>query len=147
MKNTLIGLFLLAMLFGVSIINPLNAQSKLTVEQVENAIRPDGKYAMSVTSTRHLKVAVETSEAFKQKSKNIQFEIVVSGPVLKELVSSSDLRKLIDRAEKANVGVVACAIAMKGLGIKKAELPAYIEISGNAAIYLFGLQELGFKVL
>lgn len=139
-------IILVTLYLSIGAITTIHAQN-LSVSQVENAIKNNGKYAMSVNNAMHLKVAVETGEEFKQKSAKIQFEIIISGPVLKVLVAGNDLKVLINRAEQANIKVVACAIAMSSQGINKSDLPAYIEVSKNAAVYLFGLQELGFKIL
>lgn len=131
----------------LSIGTPLKAQ-ELSTEQVENSINPNGKYAVFISDAKRLSGAVVTGEQLRQKSKSINFQIIMAGSILKELAAKTPaMTALVERAKKAHTRMVACEIAMKKMGIKKADLPGYIEVTSNAAIYIFGLEELGYKVL
>lgn len=144
MKKLLIILTILTC--GIGINNVTHAQ-ELSIKEVENSINKEGKYALFLSKAKRLKGAVITGEQLKEISPDIQFQIVMAGPILKDLVDSEKMMPLINRAEKAGVKMVACSIALKKLGIDEAELPEHVQVTSNAAIYLYGLQENGYLIL
>ena len=123
-----------------------NAQV-LSVEQIENSIRNDGKYAILVNNARHFDVSVMTGETYKKKSTQIQFEIVMVGKVIRDLTTDQRLIATAKKADSLGIRLVACEFAMKNLGVKKSELPHVVLTTANAFTYIFGLQENGFKVI
>src|SRR5690606_15294697 len=123
-----------------------NAQ-QLPVEQIENAIKNDGKYALLVRQSKHLMASVMTGEAYKKQSKSIQFEIVLIGDVVKDLATSNELKPFIEKAEKIGIRNVVCEFAMQKLGVTKSQYPPSVHTTPNGFTYLFGLQEIGFKTI
>ncbi|MCW4468906.1 DsrE family protein [Flavobacterium sp. MFBS3-15] len=141
-KLTVILLSLMASLFPAQ----LSAQ-ELTVAEVENAIKADGKYAMLVRNAEHLQASVKTAAALIKDNPGLDFRIVVCGPIVKEVAGDAATRELMDRAKKEGVIILACGISMKKFNIAAADLPRTVQVTENGLLYIFGLQENGYKTI
>ncbi|WP_313261517.1 DsrE family protein [Sphingobacterium sp.] len=124
----------------------VQAQEKTPV-QIENSIKKNGKYAFLAQSSRHFIAGVETGERFIIKSKKIKFEIVLAGPVVKDLSSDKELKSYADMAEKAGIKIVICENSMAHLGVEKSSLPMSVLTTTYGFTYFLGLQENGFKTI
>ena len=131
-------------LWGTS---PANAQSVKEIQTVENAVKNDGKYALLVRTLQHLKAAVITGDALKRKSDKIDFRIVVCGELVKELSNNDSLKKMVNEASGRGLKILACGLSVKRLAVDKSRLPESVSITENGLIYLFGLEESGFKTI
>lgn len=131
---------------GLLYMQPLNAQFT-SPEKVEDAMKKDGKYALLVQSSRHLMSSVSAGERYKEMSKEIDFHIVLIGPVVKELAEDKELIPFIEKAASLGIPIVVCEFAMKRLGVKKEDYPSSVYTTANGYSYIFGLQELGFKTI
>ncbi len=140
--------FLVLVLVLVSSItfSTVKAQEK-SPQQIENSIRKNGKYAFLVQTSRHFIAAVETGERFKAKSKKIKFEVVLAGPVVKDLTTGTELKPYVEKAEKAGIKIVVCENSMAHLGVKKSELAPSVLTTRYGFTYFLGLQENRFKTI
>lgn len=124
----------------------VKAQDK-SPQQIENSIRKKGKYAFLVQTSRHFIAAIETGERFKAKSTKIKFEVVLAGPVVKELATGTELKPYVEKAEKAGIKIVVCENSMAHLGVKKSELAPSVMTTRYGFTYFLGLQENRFKTI
>jgi putative oxidoreductase len=123
-----------------------SAQTAKKINQVEQSIKSNGKYALLVMNPKHLKVAILTGERFKNKSKKIDFQIVTCGEVVKEISANEELKKsVVEAVQKYGLKIVVCGLTVKQLNIDKALLPPETPIVDNGIVYMFGLEELGYK--
>jgi intracellular sulfur oxidation DsrE/DsrF family protein len=141
-KLTVILLSVMASLFTAQ----LSAQ-ELTVAEVENSIKTDGKYAMLVRNAEHLQASVKTAAGLIKDNPGLHFQIVVCGPLVKDVAGDAATRELMDRAEKEGVAVLVCGISMKKFNITAADLPHSVQVTENGLLYIFGLQEHGYKTI
>ena len=141
-KLILILLALIAPLFTTQ----MNAQ-ELTIAQVENSIQKDGRYAMLVRNAEHLQAAVKTGADLIKDNPGLDFQIVVCGALVKDIAGNAATRELMDRAEKEGVIILACGISLKKFNIAAADLPRTVQVTENGLLYIFGLQENGYKTI
>ncbi|MFD2551367.1 DsrE family protein [Bizionia sediminis] len=144
MKNSfLIMLFI----FTASILFTPSMAQTTPVNEVENAVKANGKYAILVSNTRYLQAAVNTGSSLKTTKPNISFEVVLIGPVVKELAQNPDLKATIQASKSAGIRLVVCETAMHHFNLQPSDYNAHIEFTPDGFIYLFGLQETGFKTI
>ena len=141
-KLILILLALIAPLFTTQ----MNAQ-ELTIAQVENSIQKDGRYAMLVRNAEHLQAAVKTGADLIKDNPGLDFQIVVCGALVKDIAGNAATRELMDRAEKEGAIILACGISLKKFNIAAADLPRTVQVTENGLLYIFGLQENGYKTI
>ncbi|MDO6808869.1 hypothetical protein Q4603_09615 [Zobellia galactanivorans] len=140
--------FLIIALFALSLTTSVSVNAQVqSVQEIENSTKNDGKYALLVQNSNHFMASVMTGEEYKNKSKAIQFEIVLIGKVVKDLATNKELAPLVEKAQKLGIRIVVCEFAMNKLGVKKSDYPSYVETTSNGFTYFFGLQENGFKTI
>ena len=139
-------LMVLFVFVGSVLYTPAMAQS-LSVSAVEQSIKEDGKYAILVSNARYFQAAVMTGEGLKTKHPKLDFEVVLIGPVAKDLATDESLKTFIEISEKVGVRIVVCEAAMNHFAVKKSDYHASIEITPDGFVYFFGLQENGFKII
>ncbi|HZH87713.1 MAG TPA: DsrE family protein [Chitinophagaceae bacterium] len=144
MNNRFVVLSALLILFGFTA--PTFAQDA-AVLKIENATKAKGKYAILASQDNHLMGGIMTGLKLKNESDQVQFQVVLAGPVVKNLTHDQDLINMVNQAAKANIPVLVCEIAMQKLGVSKNDLPQHIQVTTNAYLYMFGLQEKGFTAL
>ncbi len=145
MKNFPIPVFLV-LVFLVGFTFSSHAQ-ETEITTIENSIKPDGRYAILASNRRIFESSVRNGLNFRSKFSVSQFQIVVVGPIVKELAEDRSLIPLVEQCKAAGVEIVLCEVAMANLGVKKEELHPYIQTTVGAYQYMFGLQENGFKTL
>ena len=145
MKNQILAILFLIIGFFLNT-NQLSAQS-LSLTEVENSIKRDGKYAILVSNARHLQAAVMTGEELKSKHSKIDFEVVLIGPVVKDLAEDKSLEATVLKSKDLGIRLVVCEFAMNHLGVKKSQYHSYVDTTPNGFTYIFGLQENGFKTI
>ena len=145
MKQLLItfGIIITSLVFG----NTAMAQSSSAIAQVEESIKANGKYAILAGNYKHLEGAVRTGLRMRAEKPGIVFQIVLIGPVVKEISVEKHLIELVEDCARADIKIVLCQNAMKALGVDKADLHPYLETTSSGFLYIFGLQENDFKVL
>lgn len=137
---------LITILFILTVFVPVKIYAQHSPTQsIENAIKKKGKYAILVQNEPHFMASVMTGEEYKAKSKSIQFEIILIGPIVKDLAEKEALKPFIEKAKNSGIKIVVCEFAMEKLGVKKSQYPSSVLTTPNGFTYIFGLQELGFK--
>lgn len=145
MKNRILKLsWILLFLFAV---NPMNAQQIKVAEVEQVMLQKDGKYAILLQNSQHFMAAVISAEEYKKQFPNIEYHIVMIGPIVKELAENPDLLPFIQKAEEHQVSLVSCEFAMSKLGVKKSDYHPWVQTTPNAFSYVFGLKNLGFLTL
>lgn len=144
MKNQF--LMILFVFVGSVFYIPVAAQS-LSVAAVENSIKKDGKYAILVSNARYFQAAVMTGEGLKANNPKIDFEVVLIGPVVKDLAKDESLNSFIETSEKVGIRIAVCEAAMNHFEVKKSDYHSSIKTTPDGFVYLFGLQENGFKAI
>lgn len=142
MKISLIT-FIALLTLGLSL---SNAQTAEAIRETEQAIRKDGKYAMLVMKAQHLKAGIETGIAFKSKNEKIDFQIVACGMLVQEISEDTELQNLIKNSVADHkLKILVCGLSIQQFGVDKTLLPDATPITDNGLIYMFGLQELGYR--
>lgn len=143
-KHVLIIASLAIFLLGV--FGTVQAQSLTNIE-IENAVKKDGKYAILAQSSRHLTGAVLAGAEIKEDFPDVQFVVGMAGPVVKELAEDESLKETVETVKKNGIKLIVCEFAMNRLNVKKTDYDAYIQTTPNVYRYMFGIQEIGFKIL
>lgn len=138
---------LLLLLIASSFFSLHVTAQKLSVNEVENSIKADGKYAMLVRNAEHLKASVKTAAGLIKENPKLEFHIVVCGALVKDLVSDTEIRQLMDKAKSTGIKVLACGLSMDKFSITAKDLPTSVQVTQNGLIYIFGLQENGYKTI
>ncbi|HLV13907.1 MAG TPA: DsrE family protein [Xanthomarina sp.] len=139
-------LMILFVVVGSLFYSPMMAQS-LSVSDIENSVKKDGNYAILVSNSRYFQAAVRTGVGLKASNPELNFEVVLIGPVVKDVATDESLMSTIETSEKAGIRLVVCEAAMNHLKLKKSDFHSSIAFSPDGFIYLFGLQENGFKTI
>ncbi len=106
------------------------------------------KAAIGVSSPRHLKVTLLTARQMLSGQgtwKADTVEIVVYGKALHSLQKGSELADAVAKTQKMGAHIVACQIALKGLGIDRATLLDGVGVVPNGLTELVRLQSLGYN--
>lgn len=144
MKNQF--LIILFIFLGSTLYSSANAQS-LSVEAIENAVKEDGKYAILASNSRYFQAAVKTGVGLKAKNQEVDFEIVLIGPVVKDLAQDESLKSVIEMGEKIGIRIVVCEFAMEHAGLEQEDFHNSIQFTPDGFLYLFGLEEVGYKTI
>lgn len=129
-------------------VGTIQAQSTSTIQETEQSIKQDGKYALLVMKAQHLKAAIKTGISFKGKSEAIDFQIITCGKLVEEIAQDAELQKLIKEAvNKYKMRIVVCGLSIEQFSVDKSKLPEELSITENGLTYLFGLQENGYKTI
>lgn len=144
MKNQF---FIILLVFvGSLLLTPVTAQS-LNISEIENSIKQDGKYAILVSNSRYFQAAVRTGKGLKAKHPELDFQVVLIGPVVKDLAKDESLKSSIETSEKFGIRLVVCEAAMNHFELKQTDYHNYIAFTPDGFVYLLGLQESGFKTI
>jgi intracellular sulfur oxidation DsrE/DsrF family protein len=122
-------------------------QTTETIDKIEKSIKADGKYAILAGNYKHFEGSVRTGLRMRNGNPNLQFQIVLIGMVVKEITADKNLLALVEDCKTAGIQIVICQNAMKALGVSKSDLHPYLETTSSGFLYMFGLQENGFKVI
>lgn len=144
MKSIIFAIIII--LLGLNSFTTVNAQS-LTQTEIENSIKSNGKYALLVQNNMHFQAAVMTGERYKTKNPEIQFEIVLIGPIVKDLATDENLKSFVETSKKNGIKITVCEYAMQKLGVEKSQYDPYIQTTANGFTYVFGLLENGFQTI
>lgn len=139
-------LLILFVFVGSVLYTPATAQT-LSVSDIENSVKTDGKYAILVPNARYFQAAVMTGKEFKGKNPKMSFEIVIISAAAKDLATDESLTSFIEMSEKIGVRIVVCESAMKHFDVKKSDYHRSIETTPDGFAYIFGLQENGYKTI
>lgn len=143
MKNVFPVVFMVLLFGNLSAFG----QTTEAIDKIEKSIKADGKYAILAGNYKHFEGSVRTGLRMRIGNPNLQFQIVLIGMVVKEITTDKLLLALVEDCKTAGIQIVICQNAMKALGITKSDLHPYLETTSSGFIYMFGLQENGFKVI
>lgn len=139
------------LIFGMLMAFSINSYAQtLTNEQIkktEHSIKRKGKYALLVRTDKHLKAAIKTGKALLEQSDKIDYQIVLCGALLKDLSTTDSLKELVKDATDSGLHVLLCGLSIQQLSLKTEDLPKSAQITENGLIYLWGLQENGYKTI
>lgn len=145
MKKLFLVLTVAFLSFGI--MQTTNAQTH-SIEQVNQAaMKKDGKFGIMVDNGSYLMASIVTGQEYIKQNEEIEFEVVLIGAVVKELVENKELATFTANAKENGVRVVVCEFAMKKLGVEREDLPTTVDFTPNGFTYYFGLQELGFNTI
>ncbi|MCX7548934.1 DsrE family protein [Xanthomarina sp. F1114] len=139
-------LWVLLLFVGSIFYSPVAAQQK-SISAVENSIKRDGKYAILVSNARYFQAAINTGKNLRTENPKIVFEVVLIGPVVKDLASNKDLESTIELGEKVGIRIVVCKAAMKHFGLSEKDYHKSIAFTPDGFVYLLGLQENNYKTI
>lgn len=126
----------------------LRAQSTIDVQQTENSIRPNGKYALLVMKAPHLKAGISTGLSLKKMHPYLDFQILVCGELVKEISQNPALHTLISQAvQQHRLTLLVCGLSIEQFNVEPSLLPKEMVLTENGLVYMFGLQEQGFKTI
>lgn len=126
----------------------LHAQSAESIHNTEQAIHNKGKYAMLVMKSQHLKVAIKTGIELKDKSGEIDFQIITCGELVKQISQDKELQDLIKYAvNQHGLKILVCGLSVEQLKVDKSLLLAETPLTANGLLYVFGLLEEGYKTI
>jgi len=144
MKLYIILMFALT-IFGAE---NLSAQTAESIQKTEQSIRKKGKYALLVMKVQHLKAAIQSGIELKSKNKKIDFQILTCGELVKEISIDEELQNLIRNAvNQDGLKILVCGLSIKQFKVEKSLLPKETPATENGLIYMFGLQEQGYKTV
>lgn len=143
-----IALFLIA-LVSFTFVESTYAQAGVpTLEEVSKAgMQADGKYAIMVDNAGYFMAAAITGEMYRSFSKELDYQIILIGDVVKELADNKELHAVAAKAHELGVNIVACQFAMKKYGVTSDQYPEFIQETANAFQYYYGLKALGYLTL
>lgn len=101
-----------------------------------------------VSAERPLRAAFSIYNQFRESGVQMDdFEIVIWGPVLKDIVSNPELFEFITERMDDDLIVSVCAVALDKLGIKIEDLPKGFNVVANAYEHIFVLQAKGYNFI
>lgn len=141
-------IILITMILAIIGAGNIYGQSESEVQRTEQAVKMDGKYGILVMKAQHLKAAILTGKQLKDKSQLIDFQILICGQLVKEISNEVDLKKVISESVADNgLKILVCGLSIHQFQVDKTNLPKEASITENGLLYMFGLQEQGYKTV
>lgn len=138
------------MLFIVALATTFTAQAN-TIQpeniQVEQSyqLKKKGKYAIMVQNKMMLMSSIMTGQEMLKNNPKATFEIIMIASAVKDIAEDNELKEMLKKANQAGIKFTSCEFAMNKLGVTKTQYLDFVQTTPNAFIYLFELQEKGFK--
>lgn len=105
------------------------------------------KYAFVLTTERHFKGVLGMYDLFIENGVLIEdYEIVVKGMVVTQLVKNSELEAFFEKY-KGKVKVSVCSVAMEKLGVAEETLFEGLSVTPTASVRMLQLQANGYNTL
>lgn len=142
--------YIILITMTLAILDPGNiyGQSESEVQRTEQAVKMDGKYGILVMKAQHLKAAILTGKQLKEKSQLIDFQILICGQLVEEISNEVDLKNVIKESVSENgLKILVCGLSIHQFQVDKTNLPKEASITENGLLYMFGLQEQGYKTV
>ena len=89
--------------------------------------------------------SIMTGQEMLKNNPKSTFEIVMIAAAVKDIAEDNELKEMMKKANAAGIKFTSCEFAMNKLGVNKSQYLEFVQTTPNAFIYLFELQEKGFK--
>ncbi|CAM3270281.1 DsrE family protein [Empedobacter stercoris] len=121
--------------------------TQLENNQIEQSyqLKKKGKYAIMVQNKMMLMSSIMTGQEMLKNNPKSTFEIVMIAAAVKDIAEDNELKEMMKKANAAGIKFTSCEFAMNKLGVNKSQYLEFVQTTPNAFIYLFELQEKGFK--
>lgn len=121
--------------------------TQLENNQIEQSyqLKKKGKYAIMVPNKMMLMSSIMTGQEMLKNNPKSTFEIVMIAAAVKDIAEDNELKEMMKKANAAGIKFTSCEFAMNKLGVNKSQYLEFVQTTPNAFIYLFELQEKGFK--
>ena len=124
----------------------VQGQKKLDQQAVAD-LQKTPKYAFVLTTERHFKGVLSMYDLLIENGVLIEdYEIVVKGKVITQLVKDSELEKFFQKY-KGKVKVSVCSVAMEKLGVAEETLFDGLNVTPTASVRVLQLQANGYNTL
>ena len=145
MRNILRTLLIFLVLVAANV-TVAHGQKKLD-QQVVTDLQKTPKYAFVLTTERHFKGVLSMYDLLIENGVLIEdYEIVVKGKVVTQLVKNSELEEFFQKY-KGKVKVSVCSVAMEKLGVAEDTLFEGLNITPTASVRMLQLQANGYNTL
>ncbi|MGJ8716207.1 MAG: DsrE family protein [Maribacter stanieri] len=143
--NNIFRTFLVIMVMITATVE-VQGQKKLDQQAVAD-LQKTPKYAFVLTTERHFKGVLNMYDLLIENGVLIEdYEIVVKGKVVTQLVKDSELEKFFQKY-KGKVKVSVCSVAMEKLGVAEETLFDGLNVTPTASVRLLQLQANGYNTL
>ncbi|CAN0572615.1 unnamed protein product [Ectocarpus sp. 12 AP-2014] len=123
-----------------------HSQKKLD-QQVVADLQKTPKYAFILTTERHFMGVLSMYDLLIENGVQIEeYEIVVKGKVVTQLVKKSELEAFFQKY-KGKVKVSVCSVAMEKLGVAEETLFDGLTVTPTASVRMLQLQANGYNTL
>jgi intracellular sulfur oxidation DsrE/DsrF family protein len=121
-------------------------QKKLDQQTITD-LQKTPKYAFVLTTERHFKGVLGMYDMLIENGVPIEdYEIVVKGKVVTQLVKNSELETFFQKY-KGKVKVSVCSVAMEILGVAEETLFEGLSVTPTASVRMLQLQANGYNTL
>jgi len=143
--NNIFRTFLVIMVMITATVE-VQGQKKLDQQAVAD-LQKTPKYAFVLTTERHFKGVLSMYDLLIENGVLIEdYEIVVKGKVVTQLVKDSELEKFFQKY-KGKVKVSVCSVAMEKLGVAEETLFDGLNVTPTASVRVLQLQANGYNTL
>ncbi|SFR50888.1 DsrE family protein [Maribacter stanieri] len=143
--NNIFRIFLVIMVMITATVE-VQGQKKLDQQAVAD-LQKTPKYAFVLTTERHFKGVLNMYDLLIENGVLIEdYEIVVKGKVVTQLVKDSELEKFFQKY-KGKVKVSVCSVAMEKLGVAEETLFDGLNVTPTASVRVLQLQANGYNTL
>ena len=116
-------------------------------EQAVADLQKTPKYGFILTTERHFKGVLSMYDLLIENGVKIEeYEIVVKGKVVTQLVKGSELEEFFKKY-KGKVKVSVCSVAMEKLGVAEETLFDGLDVTPTASVRVLQLQANGYNTL
>ncbi|SKB26409.1 DsrE family protein [Maribacter arcticus] len=144
MKN--IFRILLVILVMAATTSVAHGQKKLDQQTIVD-LEKTPKYGFILTTERHFKGVLSMYDLLIESGAVIEeYEIVVKGKVVTQLVKNSEMEKFFQKY-KGKVKVSVCSVAMEKLGVAEETLFDGLNVTPTASVRMLQLQANGYNTL
>ena len=137
---------LLVIIVMVATTTEVYGQKQLDQQAITD-LQKTPKYAFVLTTERHFKGVLSMYDLLIDNGVIIEdYEIVVKGKVVTQLVKNSELEEFFQKY-KGKVKVSVCSVAMEKLGVAEETLFEGLNITPTASVRMLQLQANGYNTL
>ncbi len=143
--KTILRILLVIILMATST-TLVHGQKKLDQQTISD-LQKTPKYAFVLTTERHFKGVLSMYDLLIENGVPIEdYEIVVKGKVVTQLVKNSELEEFFQKY-KGKVKVSVCSVAMEKLRVAEETLFEGLNVTPTASVRMLQLQANGYNTL